>query len=117
MLSALNCGCRFDNSVVNEQRLLVSTLRDHTPQTHLFWRSYDYQRVHEIQLTRHTGPKPHASRQTTAMEARERRPQPKPELELPIEIDKEKLKKRFDVSHFDINAILRGAELTLVGGV
>jgi len=29
--------------------------------------------------------------------------------------DKEKLKKAFDVSHFDLNAILRGAQLTLVG--
>lgn len=52
------------------------------------------------------------------MAARERRPQPKPERELPvdIDIDKEKLKKVFDVSHFDINAVLRGVELTLVGG-
>ena len=32
------------------------------------------------------------------------------------EEDKEKLKAAFDVSHFDINAILRGAQLTLVGG-
>lgn len=31
--------------------------------------------------------------------------------------DKEKLKKAFDVSHFDLNAILRGAQLTLVGGM
>lgn len=30
--------------------------------------------------------------------------------------DKEKLKKAFDFSHFDINAILRGMQLTLVGG-
>jgi hypothetical protein len=30
--------------------------------------------------------------------------------------DKEKLKKAFDFSHFDINAILRGIQLTLVGG-
>ncbi|KXJ89461.1 transmembrane protein UsgS [Microdochium bolleyi] len=29
--------------------------------------------------------------------------------------DKEKLKQAFDVSHFDLNAILRGAQLTLVG--
>lgn len=52
------------------------------------------------------------------MEARERRPQLKPERELPvdIDIDKEKLKKAFDLSHFDINAVLRGVELTLVGG-
>lgn len=51
------------------------------------------------------------------MEARERRPQAKAEeRKLPIDIDKEDLKKAFDLSHFDINAILRGAELTLVGG-
>lgn len=50
------------------------------------------------------------------MEARERRPQAKPERKLPVDIDKEDLKKAFDLSHFDINAILRGAELTLVGG-
>ncbi|KAK3689973.1 hypothetical protein B0T22DRAFT_380429 [Podospora appendiculata] len=30
-------------------------------------------------------------------------------------IDKEKLKEKFDTSHFDINAIIRGAQLTLVG--
>ncbi|KAK4156833.1 formamidase [Chaetomidium leptoderma] len=30
-------------------------------------------------------------------------------------LDKDKLKKRFDVSHFDINAIIRGIQLTLVG--
>ena len=35
---------------------------------------------------------------------------------IPVEIDKEKLKKAFDVSHFDINAVLRGIQLTLVGG-
>ncbi|KAI1847692.1 hypothetical protein JX265_009122 [Neoarthrinium moseri] len=29
--------------------------------------------------------------------------------------DKEKVKKAFDLSHFDINAILRGVQLTLVG--
>ena len=28
----------------------------------------------------------------------------------------EKLKKKFDVKNFDINAILRGAQLTVVGG-
>lgn len=52
------------------------------------------------------------------MEARERRPQPNKakDLDLPVDIDKDKLKKAFDFSHFDINAILRGAELTLVGG-
>ena len=38
----------------------------------------------------------------------------KPLEELPI--DKEKIKKAFDVSHFDINAVLRGVQLTLVGG-
>lgn len=48
-------------------------------------------------------------------EARQRRP-PKTELELPVDIDKEKIKKAFDISHFDLNAILRGIELTLVGG-
>jgi hypothetical protein len=31
-------------------------------------------------------------------------------------IDKEKFQKAFDVSHFDVNAILRGVQLTLVGG-
>ncbi|ROT37886.1 transmembrane protein UsgS [Sodiomyces alkalinus F11] len=30
-------------------------------------------------------------------------------------IDNEKLKKQFDVSHFDLNAVLRGIQLTLVG--
>lgn len=52
------------------------------------------------------------------MAARERRPQQKPERELPVDIniDKEKLKNAFDLSHFDINAILRGVELTMVGG-
>jgi hypothetical protein len=30
--------------------------------------------------------------------------------------EKQKLKKAFDLSHFDINAILRGIQLTLVGG-
>jgi hypothetical protein len=54
------------------------------------------------------------------MEARERRPQSKLEQKLgkalPVEIDKEKLEKAFDFSHFDLNAILRGIELTLVGG-
>jgi hypothetical protein len=34
-----------------------------------------------------------------------------------VNIDKEKLKKAFDVSHFDINAVLRGVQLTLVGGL
>lgn len=31
-------------------------------------------------------------------------------------VDTDKLKKQFDVSHFDPNAVLRGAQLTLVGG-
>ena len=31
-------------------------------------------------------------------------------------VDKEKLKQQFDVSHFDPNAVLRGMQLTLVGG-
>lgn len=30
--------------------------------------------------------------------------------------DKERLKKAFDLSNFDLNAILRGIQLTLVGG-
>lgn len=49
---------------------------------------------------------------------RERRPQAKSERPLPVDIefDKQKLKKAFDLSHFDINAVLRGVELTLVGG-
>lgn len=32
-------------------------------------------------------------------------------------LDKSKLKKSFDVSHFDLNAIIRGVQLTLVGGM
>lgn len=36
---------------------------------------------------------------------------------LPVDIDKEKLKKAFDISHFDINAVLRGIQLTLVAGM
>lgn len=32
------------------------------------------------------------------------------------QVDKEKLKEAFDVSNFDINAIIRGVQLTLVGG-
>jgi hypothetical protein len=35
----------------------------------------------------------------------------------PLQVDKEELKKAFDISHFDINAILRGIQLTLVGGM
>lgn len=34
-----------------------------------------------------------------------------------VDIDKEKLKEKFDTSHFDINAVIRGAQLTLVGGM
>ncbi|KAK3346291.1 hypothetical protein B0T25DRAFT_484085 [Lasiosphaeria hispida] len=30
-------------------------------------------------------------------------------------VDKEKLKKHFDISHFDLNAVIRGIQLTLVG--
>jgi hypothetical protein len=37
--------------------------------------------------------------------------------EVPIQIDKEKLKRAFDVSHFDLNAVIRGIQLTLVGGM
>lgn len=37
-----------------------------------------------------------------------------------IQVDKDKLKEKleekFDLSHFDFNAIIRGAQLTLVGG-
>jgi hypothetical protein len=33
-----------------------------------------------------------------------------------LPLDKEKLKKKFDVSHFDFNAVIRGVQLTLVGG-
>ncbi|EHA50064.1 hypothetical protein MCOR27_004014 [Pyricularia oryzae] len=33
----------------------------------------------------------------------------------PVQIDKEKIKKAFDVSNFDFNAVLRGMQLTLVG--
>ncbi|KUI59423.1 hypothetical protein VP1G_06671 [Cytospora mali] len=47
------------------------------------------------------------------MEARERRPQSHRD-HLPVDIDKEKFKKAFDISHFDINAVLRGIQLTLV---
>lgn len=52
------------------------------------------------------------------MAARERRPpgqQQAQQQSTPVELDKEKLKKAFDISHFDINAILRGVQLTLVG--
>lgn len=33
------------------------------------------------------------------------------------QLDKDKLKHKLDVSHFDFNAILRGAQLTMVGGM
>ena len=32
-------------------------------------------------------------------------------------IDKEQLKQKLDTSHFDFNAIIRGIQLTLVGGM
>lgn len=32
-------------------------------------------------------------------------------------IDKAQLKKWFDVSHFDLNAVIRGIQLTGVGGL
>jgi hypothetical protein len=41
------------------------------------------------------------------------------EARIPVrvsEADKEKLKKAFDISHFDLNAIIRGVQLTGVGG-
>lgn len=31
-------------------------------------------------------------------------------------VDAERLRAKFDVSHFDLNAMIRGAQLTLVGG-
>ncbi|KAI1340654.1 transmembrane protein UsgS [Xylariaceae sp. FL0016] len=37
-----------------------------------------------------------------------------PKLEK-LPVDKEELKKAFDLSHFDLNAVIRGAQLTLVG--
>lgn len=33
-----------------------------------------------------------------------------------LPFDKERLKQEFDLSHFDLNQILRGIQLTLVGG-
>jgi hypothetical protein len=33
-----------------------------------------------------------------------------------LHIDKQQLKQKFNVSHFDLNAIIRGMQLTLVGG-
>ncbi|EJT75249.1 hypothetical protein GGTG_05186 [Gaeumannomyces tritici R3-111a-1] len=38
-----------------------------------------------------------------------------PNAPVDLHLDKEKVKKAFDVSHFDLNAVLRGAQLTLVG--
>lgn len=33
-----------------------------------------------------------------------------------LHVDKTKIKEAFDISHFDINTVIRGAQLTLVGG-
>lgn len=33
-----------------------------------------------------------------------------------LHVDKEKVKEAFDLSHFDVNTVIRGAQLTLVGG-
>jgi hypothetical protein len=41
----------------------------------------------------------------------EHRPQPQTPL-----LTQEELKKKFEISNFDLNAILRGAQLTVVGG-
>lgn len=38
------------------------------------------------------------------------------ESRIASQLDKEEVKKAFDTSHFDLNAILRGIQLTLVGG-
>jgi hypothetical protein len=32
-------------------------------------------------------------------------------------LTQEELKKKFEISNFDLNAILRGAQLTVVGGM
>ncbi len=32
-------------------------------------------------------------------------------------VDKAALKKKFDISNFDLNQVLRGIQLTLVGGM
>ena len=32
------------------------------------------------------------------------------------ELDVDRLKAKFDMSHFDLNAVLRGIQLTFVGG-
>ncbi|KAG7150091.1 hypothetical protein HYQ46_000979 [Verticillium longisporum] len=37
------------------------------------------------------------------------------QLKEKLHVDKEKLKKQFDVSHFGLNSVLRGAQLTFVG--
>jgi hypothetical protein len=42
----------------------------------------------------------------------EHRPQPQRPL-----LTQEELKKKFEISNFDLNAILRGAQLTVVGGI
>lgn len=45
-------------------------------------------------------------------------PQSEKQLEKQLDkLDKDELKKAFDLSHFDFNAILRGIQLTLVGGM
>ena len=36
---------------------------------------------------------------------------------LDIDVDVDRLKTKFDLSHFDLNAVLRGIQLTLVGGL
>jgi hypothetical protein len=33
-----------------------------------------------------------------------------------LQVDKAKVKEAFDMSHFDLNTVIRGAQLTLVGG-
>lgn len=33
-----------------------------------------------------------------------------------LHVDKAKIKEAFDMSHFDLNTVIRGAQLTLVGG-
>lgn len=33
-----------------------------------------------------------------------------------LDLDVDRLKSTFDVSHFDLNAVLRGIQLTFVGG-
>lgn len=38
------------------------------------------------------------------------------ESKIASRLDKDEVKKAFDTSHFDLNAILRGIQLTLVGG-